>query len=195
MNRKTLPLIVFAALSLVALRTSAHPSHGDAASSALTGFLHPFTGWDHLLATFAVGLWAAQLGGRARWMVPVAFVFAMTLGGLGGAASFRLPLAEAGILASLFAIGLFVTAAVRMPLRYACSLVAMFAFAHGHAHGAEMPTHASLVTYAAGFLAATTLLHMAGVAFAILIAGDRAPAIPRVCGAVVTLAAFVLWTI
>jgi hydrogenase/urease accessory protein HupE len=50
------------------------------------GFLHPLTGWDHLLAMFAVGLWAAQHRGRALWLIPLSFVGVMVLGGILGVA-------------------------------------------------------------------------------------------------------------
>ena len=140
----------------------AHPGHGPAVGLA-AGFAHPFSGWDHLVVMVAVGLWAAQLGGRALWAVPAAFV-----GTMAGAAVFGhwvgvIPGTEQGIAASLMVCGLLLAAAVRLPTAGAAALVGVFAVFHGLAHGAEMPATAAGASFGLGFLAATALLHAAGV--------------------------------
>ena len=143
-------------LALFAGPASAHPSH-------VSGFVHPFVGADHVLAMVAVGLWAAQLGGRWRWALPLAFVGAMTLGGLAGFAGFALPGVEPMLAASVLVLGLVVALGVRWRAGGA-ALAAAFAVFHGMAHVAELPAGAGPAGYAAGFIAATALLHAAGVA-------------------------------
>ena len=61
----------------------AHVS-SDHTNSVLNGLSHPLLGLDHILAMLAVGLWAAQLGGRATWLVPASFVSLMIVGGVLG---------------------------------------------------------------------------------------------------------------
>jgi urease accessory protein len=136
------------------------------AFSFASGFAHPCTGLDHMLALVAVGLWAGLNGGRAIWAWPAAFLVAMLSGGALGIAGVFVPLAEPGILASLLVLGLLVLTAARLPLALGAALIALFAIAHGHAHGAELPNTAAAVTYVAGFALATALLHAAGIALA-----------------------------
>jgi urease accessory protein len=151
-----------AALVLLLLPASAWGHPADAA-----GFVHPFTGLDHLLAMLAVGLWAAQLGGRWTWAVPLAFVGSMALGGALGFTGLELPLVEPMIAASVLVLGLVV--ALRVRLRWsALALVGAFAVFHGIAHAAEMPREVSRLVYACGFVLATALLHAAGVALGML---------------------------
>jgi len=142
---------------------AAHPGHGDA-GGLMHGFTHPLGGLDHVLAMVAVGLYAALLGGRALWLVPAACVGVMALGGALWAAGYPLPYAEVGIALSVVVLGLAVALRVSLPTLAAMALVGVFAVFHGHAHGAEMPQDLSGYEYAAGFLAATALLHAAGIA-------------------------------
>jgi urease accessory protein len=195
MTRKTSLLISIAMLSLGALSASAHPGHSETANGVVSGFLHPFAGWDHLLAIVAVGLWAAQRAGRAAWAVPLAFILSMTLGGVLATLRVSLPLAEFGILTSLLVVGLLVATAARLPLLYAATLVGLFAVFHGHAHVTEMPPGASPSRYVAGFITATALLHLAGLAFTTFLSTIRTPIITRACGALMTLAALALWVL
>lgn len=162
---KTPGLVTFLLIALPTL-AHAHPDHGNASGFA-HGFLHPVQGLDHILAMIAVGLWAAQMGGRAIWAVPVAFVGAMTLGAVLGIQGVNLPLIEPGILTSIIVLGLLIATACRLPLAASMPLVAVFAICHGFAHGAEMPLSASGFTYCLGFVLATTALHIAGVGIGI----------------------------
>jgi len=82
----------------------AHPGHDHA--GVLSGIAHPVFGLDHLLAMVAVGLWAAQQSGKARWALPLAFVSSMLVGGLLGFAGIAMPLMETGIAGSVLALGL-----------------------------------------------------------------------------------------
>jgi len=134
--------------------------HGDA---FMAGLSHPMSGADHVLAMLAVGLWAAGLGGRAIWALPVSFVGAMLVGGSLGAMGFAIPMVEPMILASIIVLGAAVGLALRLPLGVMLGAVALFGAAHGYAHGVEGPS-AGLGLYAMGFAAATMALHLAGIA-------------------------------
>ncbi|PZE09341.1 protein hupE, partial [Pseudomonas sp. 57B-090624] len=125
------------ALFLTPALAFAHPGHDS--SGLMAGVAHPITGLDHLLAMLAVGLWAAQQQGAARWALPVTFVGTMLLGGLLGFEGLELPFMETGIAASVLALGLLVAVAVRPPMFVAVGLTALFALAHGVAHGLELP--------------------------------------------------------
>ncbi|WEF34807.1 HupE/UreJ family protein [Pseudoduganella chitinolytica] len=138
----------------------AHPGHAE---GALAGLLHPLTGLDHVLAMLAVGLWGAQLGGRAQWLLPAGFVACLALGGALGMAGYTLPLVEAGIVTSVLLLGMLIGFAVRLPVGAALAAVGVFALFHGFAHGSEMPAHDNGWLYALGFVAASAALHGAGL--------------------------------
>lgn len=179
-----------AALTLAAGPAAAHTFGAEGAGFA-AGFGHPLLGFDHLLAMVAVGLWAGQLGGRAAWLVPAAFVGALAAGAGMALAGAALPAVEPAILASVLALGLLVAFAVRLPAGVAMALVAAFALCHGHAHGAEMPAAASPLLYGLGFVLATVLLHAAGLALGRAATRLVLPALARAAGAAVAAAG--LW--
>lgn len=142
----------------------AHAHVGVGPTSGFTdGLIHPFTGLDHLAAMVGVGIWAVQRGGRALWALPLTFVLVMSIGGLLGMMGLSLPFVEPGIAASVLVLGIFIAAAVRLPLIASTLLVGLFAIFHGHAHGAEMPETASGLAYGLGFVMATMLLHCSGI--------------------------------
>lgn len=140
----------------------AHPGH---ANGLAAGLAHPLLGLDHLLAMLAVGVWAAQLGARARWLVPTGFVTLMTLAGGLALSGNALPMlaGEGAIAASVLLLGLLIAFAVRMTPAVGAALVGAFAVFHGYAHGAEMPPAATAWQYAAGFVLSTVALHGAGL--------------------------------
>jgi len=138
----------------------------EPALSLASGFAHPWTGLDHMLALLAVGLWAGLNGGRALWAWPAAFVGAMLAGAALAIAGLAVPLVEPGILASVVVLGLLVLTAARLPVALGTVLVAVFALLHGHAHGAELPGGASAAAYAAGFALATALIIGIGIGIA-----------------------------
>ena len=146
----------------------AHIGHGDT-SGLMHGFTHPITGIDHVLAMVAVGVLAAQLGGRALWLVPLGFVGVMAAAGALGMAGIQLPLSEVGIALSVIVLGLAVAFRLSLPELAAMALVGFFAVFHGHVHGAEMPAAASGVAYAVGFVGATAMLHAVGVGVGLLV--------------------------
>ena len=144
----------------------------------------------------AVGLWAAQRGGRATWLLPLAFVATMVGGALLGASGVALPGVEQGILISVLLLGAAVALAVRVPTGGAVAVVAAFALLHGHAHGSEMPATASGVAYGVGFAAVTAALHAAGVLVALGLrraaAGPAGAMAVRVAGAAIGLGGIAL---
>jgi urease accessory protein len=156
------------------------------------GFAHPFGGLDHLLAMVAVGLWAAQRGGRALWAVPAAFVAMMALGGVAGAAGLTLPLVELGIALSLVALGLAITFSIRMPVALSALSVGLFALFHGHAHGTELPETASALSYVLGFVAATAALHGVGIGAGMLLERETGRVLVRLGGAGIAATGLVL---
>lgn len=131
--------------------------------SFMAGFSHPLFGLDHILVMVAVGLWAAQMGGRALWGVPTAFVTVMAIGFGLAVAGVPLPFVEPVILASVVTLGLLVATAVRLDAVASATIVAIFALFHGHAHGGELGI-AGAMPFAVGFVIATALLHLAGIA-------------------------------
>lgn len=156
------------ALFALALPSLAYAHVGvDTANGWVHGFAHPLGGADHVLAMIAVGLWAAQMGGRAVWLVPLTFVTVMALGGLIGMAGVPIAYAELGIVMSLLVLGVLIAAATRLPLAVSAAIVGAFALCHGYAHGTEMPQNISSVSYAAGFMLATALLHTSGIGLAL----------------------------
>lgn len=154
------------------------PAHGGLAA----GLLHPLTGLDHLLAMFAVGIWAAQIGGRAQWVVPSAFVGIMLVGAGLGVAHVPLPLVEGGIVGSVILLGLAIALALRVPTLAAAIAVGLFAIFHGHAHGTELAAGLSGLSYGVGFIATTAALHAAGIGFALLLQRNRAATAVRYAG-------------
>jgi urease accessory protein len=171
--------------TLLLLAPSLAHAHSGAAQGFLSGITHPIHGIDHLLAMIAVGLWAAQLGGRAVWAVPASFVGVMAIGGLLGTTGWHLPLVETGILVSVLLLGLLIAFAVRVPVWAGALLVGVFALFHGHAHGAEMPADASGLLYAGGFVLTTAALHAAGIGVGLALKFSPAATALRIAGACV----------
>ena len=155
--------VVFSLLCLVFVPNLAFAHTGD---GGLHGMLHPFTGIDHLCAMIAVGIWAAQSGGRTTWILPVTFVSIMALGGMLGLSGASLSYLEVGIVSSLLILGVLIAAAIRLPLLVSMALVGLFALFHGFAHGSEMPHNATGLNYALGFMFSTVLLHLTGIGLA-----------------------------
>jgi len=154
-------------LALLSTPAFAHPGHLHMAGFT-AGVLHPLTGLDHLAAMLMVGLWAGTVFRNRLIVPPLAFVAFMLAGFALGAIGGALPLTELLILASVIVLGAMVLFEVRLPIMAASALIALFAFAHGHAHGAEMPADASVLSFGAGFALMTAALHAAGVGLAML---------------------------
>jgi urease accessory protein len=129
--------------------------------------MHPMGGLDHVLAMVAVGLLAARLGGRALWLVPLSFVTMMIVGGIAGVGGIGLPFVELGIAGSILVLGFVIALGHQIPTSLAMALAGFIAIFHGHVHGTEMPVDVAGFAYGAGFVAATALLHAAGLALGI----------------------------
>jgi urease accessory protein len=133
------------------------------------GFVHPVTGIDHVLAMIAVGVLAAQYGGRALWLVPMSFLVAMAAAGAIGMAGIPVQIVETGIGLSVVVLGLMIAFQTKPPTLVAMVVVGLFALFHGYVHGSEMPNGPAGLSFAAGFLIATALLLSAGAGFGLLL--------------------------
>jgi urease accessory protein len=168
---RSLKLLSLAAVATVGFSTAALAHVGDHSHMSFTeGLLHPFSGLDHVLAMVAVGLWASQLGGRALWLLPLTFPVVMAVGAALGLNGVTLPWVEVGIAGSVMVLGAVVALALRPALAVSIPLIGAFALLHGYSHGIELPASASALSYGAGFIAATLVLHAIGIATG-LIAG------------------------
>jgi len=168
-NYHTSPLTLW--IILVAffwpLNTWAHVGSG-ATGGFLTGLQHPVSGLDHVIAMLAVGLWGAQLGAPAIWLLPVVFPMMMAMGGMLGLMGIPIPGVEIGIAVSAVVLGFMVLAEARLKIQLAMVIVAFFAMFHGHAHGTELPAGQSGLIYSIGFVAATGCLHGMGIAIGLI---------------------------
>jgi urease accessory protein len=154
-------------LVLIPSAALAHVEQGQAAGF-LNGLRHPVSGLDHVLAMVSVGLWGAQLGAPAIWLLPVTFPLVMAFGGFLGLVGVPLPGVEVGVAASAILLGSLVAAEARPPLWLGAAVVAFFAVFHGHAHGTELPAGQSGMLYSVGFVTATGLLHATGIAIGLI---------------------------
>jgi urease accessory protein len=172
---------------------SAHVQQGEAAGF-FTGLGHPISGLDHVLAMIAVGLWGAQLGVPALWLLPVTFPMVMAVGGMVGLLGLPLPGVEMGIAASAILLGLAVMSELRPPLAAAVVLVGFFGVFHGHAHGTELPPGQSALLYSMGFVVATGCLHGVGIAVGLIHGRAWGRKLLRATGGAVALAGvFFMW--
>lgn len=183
LKRLLLTLAITATATVPAFAHLDPETHGSFAA----GFSHPLFGLDHILAMVAVGLWAAQQGGRAVWLIPTAFVGTMALGFLAAVIGMPLPFVEPVILASVIFIGIGIALALPVPTLAVAGLIAFFAFFHGHAHGGELGG-AGASQFAMGFIVATAILHAVGIGAAQLFARLSAPMATRLVGATTALA-------
>ena len=174
-------LLGFIASGAASAHIGAHPEGGLA-----TGLAHPFMGLDHLLAMVAVGIWAAQLGGRHLLLLPATFVATMAAGAVAGTFGLPLPQVEGMVALSVLVLGLLVALALNTRWVWPVSLIALFALFHGHAHGTEMPEFSAPWLYFAGFTIATAALHAIGVAAGVAL--KTRPGILRAGGAAIGLA-------
>jgi len=171
----------------------AHTESGRA-DGLLAGLQHPVSGLDHVLAMVAVGLWGAQLGAPAIWLLPLTFPLVMAFGGMLGLMGLPLPGAEVGIALSALVLGLAIVTAWRPALWVAAAVVGFFAIFHGHAHGTELPAGASGLTYSLGFVAATGALHACGIGIGVMQRWSPGQVVLRAAGAGVAAAgAAFLW--
>jgi urease accessory protein len=186
-------LLATIALVLVAGSAWAHDG-GGVAGGFSAGLIHPLLGWDHVVAMVAVGLWGAFLGRPAIWVLPVTFPMVMALGGAIGVSGLHIPAVETGIALSAIVLGAMVAFAVRPPIGWAALLVGAFAIFHGYAHGVELPNAADPLAYSLGFVIATGLLHLAGIAFGLVVRWPVGKAAVRFVGAAILAAGMAFLT-
>jgi urease accessory protein len=182
--RRRPEIAVLVTVILSAQTAFAHPQKGEAVGF-LTGFRHPISGLDHVLAMVAVGLWGAQLGAPAIWILPVAFPMVMAIGGMLGIMGVPLPGIEYGIALSAMLLGAAVMFEVRPPIGIAAALVGFFAIFHGHAHGTELPPGQNALLYSMGFVIATGCLHALGIGVGTVHRWTWGQKLLRVAGALV----------
>lgn len=181
---------ILALLLILPVLTSQAIAHteGGLAGGFVSGLSHPISGLDHVVAMVAVGLWGAFLGAPAIWLLPIVFPVVMAFGGVLGILGVPVPSVEVGIALSAVVLGLCVAFALKLPLWIAATIVGAFAVFHGHAHGTELPSAADAYTYAAGFVVATGLLHVAGIVFGLLARWDVGKLAVRAGGGIIALA-------
>ncbi len=191
MNKKQLSktLLPLGLLALLPNVASAHILPGTA-HGLQDGLIHPWTGWDHLLAMFAVGLWAAQHRGRAVWLIPLSFVAVMIAGGMAGLAGVTVPGTELWIGLSVLALGGLIATSTRLRPSLGMAVAGLFALFHGYAHGHEMPAAASALWFSAGFVTSTLALHGLGIATGLYL--RERPGTVRLAGAVIAACAVCL---
>lgn len=179
-------LSLIAAFLIWAPSLHAHVEHGQAAGFA-SGFRHPWSGLDHVLAMVAVGIWGSQLGAPAIWMLPVTFPMVMAFGGFLGLAGVRLPGVEIGIALSALLLGAMVWGETRPKLIFAALLVGVFGLLHGHAHGTELPLGQSGLLYSMGFVIATGCLHLTGITLGLVHRWPAGKLALRLAGAAISV--------
>jgi urease accessory protein len=179
--------LIVMALSIYAGVADAHVGAG-VSGGFTSGFTHPIFGWDHVAAMFAVGLWGAFLGYPAIWILPVVFPLVMAFGGALGVMGIPIPAVETGIAVSAVVLGIMVAFAVRPPIWVAALIVGAFAIFHGHAHGTELPVAANPLAFSLGFVLATGMLHLLGIAFGLLVRWPIGQVAVQAGGGVIALA-------
>ena len=191
-----LRLILFLLTLFLTIPTaaSAHIVQGEAIGF-VSGFRHPISGWDHIIAMVAVGLWGAQLGRPAIWVLPVTFPLVMAFGGFLGLVGLHLPFSEIAIALSGVCLGAAVALEWRPPLPVAGALVGLFGLFHGYAHGAELPPGQNALLYSFGFVLATGLLHATGIAIGLIHSWPRGRLALRGAGAAILVGGgYFLWS-
>jgi urease accessory protein len=135
----------------------AHPGH-DLHAGFATGFMHPLTGWDHLLVMLSLGIWAARRP-QQGWQLPVLFVSVMALFAALAMVWLPMSLAEVLVAASVLVMGGLLIAKIALPKGMQLSVVALMAAMHGYVHGTELGSSWSAL---AGMVLATASLHGLG---------------------------------
>lgn len=185
-SRLLIPFALTALVILLPVTVHAH-TETETIGGFVSGFRHPLTGLDHIVAMVAVGLWGAYLGAPAMWLLPVVFPMVMALGGALGVLGVPLPAVETCIALSGVMLGLAVAFKARPPLWVAAVIVGFFAIFHGHAHGTELPNSANAMTYAIGFVIATGSLHLSGIALGLLVRWPWGRVVVRLSGVAIAL--------
>lgn len=176
-----------ATLALLCCTAVAQANTGEgAAQGFLAGVLHPLSGFDHMLAMVAVGIWGATLGRPLVVILPMVFPLLMVVGGILGITAVPLPYVEIGIALSVIVLGLSIALAWKAPVAVALVIVASFGVFHGYAHGAELPSAAAPAAYVAGFVVCTGTLHLTGIALGMVKNLPKGSQFLRICGVAIS---------
>lgn len=160
MLKKNICFFVFAMLPAFAV--NAHDGHID---HALAAFIHPFIGWDHLLAMILTGMLAGKINSKKAVLLPIAFIVSSLLfavfASLGWMSALSV-VSEPLILLSLVLFGFLVASEKVWPLTLMLFLTFVFAGAHGFAHGTEVNAENWMILLSLAL--ATGILHAIGYA-------------------------------
>lgn len=157
MSQKLISLLFFISIPTIIL---AHGSHG---SGIMAGFTHPIFGVDHHVAILGSGFLGYILDQRKWYLLPIAFISAMVLGGFLGVNQEATQIIEKAIAFSVFTIGVFSAFRMRFNFLLILILLLVFGFFHGYAHGAEMPESNTVYKYIPGYTLGAILLALIGV--------------------------------
>lgn len=156
--KQLLPLV----LLFGATAASAHVGHDHGDVGFAAGFLHPFSGLDHLAAMLAVGVWSAMTT-RRIWVAPLSFAALLLVGAILGVVGVSLPAVEPTIAASLLVFGLLLATQAKFPAAAGALVVGLFAVFHGAAHGVELGSSAHVAAALAGMVLGTATIHVGGL--------------------------------
>ncbi|NUG51159.1 HupE/UreJ family protein [Acinetobacter lactucae] len=140
----------------------AHTGHDHEHSGFMAGFIHPFTGLDHLVMALAFGvlLWSAA----KQWKIAgiIALSITLVVGFLVGAQGLvPVNMAEYGIVVSLAVTAVALWTKSNRILSIAAALLASF---HGVAHGVELAHSGHVVALVMGMVSAMALIYCGGLA-------------------------------
>lgn len=154
---KQLLIILISALPVAAM---AHPGHTSQAGF-WTGFIHPFTGLDHLTMAigFGVLLWTVAKQWKVLGIVglSLSLVFGFVLGANGIIADV---IAEYGIVTSLIVLAVALWSKSYRVLPFVALLMASF---HGAAHGVELAPQGHAIALISGMVLGMATLYTIGL--------------------------------
>lgn len=162
----------------------------------LIGFLHPFTGLDHMVVMLAVGFWSALVA--RRWglgllWAPLGFANVLLVGAALGLQGLALPAVEPMVAATLVVSGLLVVRKLPLQGLWAAALAGVFALFHGLAHGYALAAEGNAFPALAGMLCATLLLHATGLAMGWTLRGANVWVTRGIGAAVAAMGSVMFW--
>ena len=161
--------LLFAAIVCTPALLQAHHAEFMVDKAFSQGMSMPLHGVDHMLVIIAVGLIAAQLGGRAVWAIPSVFMVSILMGGLLNVAGVPIPFLEFGILASVALCGGMLAWGRAMSLTATVGTVSVFAVLHGEALIANDGFVRSLPLFVLGCVASAAFLLAIGISLGVLL--------------------------